>query len=239
MQHLIIKPLMEDIKLIPLDLAQMSEEVIAVLLLDSTVEPSFFDEVARKNTHRPHVLKHLLTHPKTPPETRQFIAGILRMPVPEPSEVEPEPEVYTEETGREFKTQRLLQRVQKLKVGERIQLALRGSRDIRSILLRDSSKEVVLTVLENPKITESEIEILVKQRTTPEEVIRNIAKKREWLKNYAIVHALVTNPKTPLAIALKYVPALKHKDLSLIEKDKNISGAIRTIAKKLISRKPT
>jgi hypothetical protein len=219
---------MENLKLIPLDLSTLSKEIIEVLLLDSNVEPSLFKEIAQKNVHRPEILYHLLNHPNTPGTTRQFIAQILQMPVPE---------VAASEAIREHRTQNLFQRIQKLRVGEKIQLALRGSRDIRSILIRDTNKEVILTVLENPKITESEIEIIAKQKTSPEEIIRAIAEKKDWLKNYSIVHALVTNPKTPTTIAMKFIKNLRLKDLLMIEKDKNIPGVIRETAKKLVATK--
>jgi hypothetical protein len=231
---------MEVIKLISLDLSLLSEEAIDILLMDNTAEPSLFDEIAQKNTHRPEILEHLLNHPNTPDNTRQFVAKILQIPLPVIKPREVEAEAPDEETLRERRTQTLLQRIQKLKVGERIQLALKGGKEIRSILLRDSNREVILTVLENPKITENEIELIAKQRTTSDEVIRIIAKKREWMRNYSIIHALVTNPKTPVAIALKYVPKLKTRDLQLVEKDKNISSAIRAAAKKIVAaRRPS
>jgi len=224
---------MEEHKLIPLDPSLLSEEVIDVLLLDSTSDPSFFEEIARKNTHRPEVLRRLLDHPNTPETAREFSAQALQTPVPAIKRREPTAEPSPEQTAG--RTQTLLRRIQSLKIGEKIQLAFRGSREIRSILIRDSNKEVMLSVLENPKITEHEIELLVKQRTSSEDVIRAIAKKKEWLRNYSIVHAVVTNPKTPLASALKYLPRLRLKELQLLEKDKNTSSALRAMAKKLLS----
>jgi hypothetical protein len=226
---------MEELKLIPLDLSVLSEELIEILLLDSTAEASLFNEIAQKNTHRPEILRHLLSHPQTPETTRQFVAQILEVPIPKVADAETTTETPTEEQTREFRVQSLFQRIQKMKIGEKIQLARRGSREIRSILIRDSNREVMLTVLENPKITESEVEILAKQRTSPDEVLRTIAKKREWLRNHLILYALITNPKTPTAIALRCMPALKLKDLLPLEKNKNVHGAVRAVAKKLIA----
>lgn len=229
----------EDIKLIPLDTSALPLEVIEILLFDSTVEPSLLEEIAHKNAHRPEILRYLLNYPNTPEDTRQFVAQTLQLPVPHVAEETPE-EPVSEEIKYKHRAQSLLQKIQKLKVGERIQLALKGGREIRSILLRDTNKEVMLSVLDNPKISESEIELIAKQKTTPDEIIRTIAKKKEWLKNYSIVYAIVTNPKTPIAISLKYMYNLKLKDLLMLEKDKNIPGAIRETAKKVAAaRKPT
>jgi hypothetical protein len=91
-----------------------------------------------------------------------------------------------------------------------------------------------MTVLNNPKITETEIEILSKSRSVSDEVLRKITKKREWMKNYAIVSSIVTNPKTPAGIAVKLVSELKTRDLSVIEKNRNVSEGVRAMAKKLV-----
>lgn len=221
---------MEDQRLIPLDPSNLSEEVIDILLFDSFTESSLFDEIAQKNTHRPDVLKFLLNHPLTPQGTRQFVAEQLRLPVPSEKEIKP----LTEDETAKTKAIGLLQKIQKLKTGEKIQLAFRGSRDIRTILLRDTNKEVVLAVLENPKITDSEIELLARQQTTPVELIRAIVQKKEWMRTYSIIHALVSNPKTPVNISLKHIHNLRVKDLSLLEKNKNVPEAVRATAKKLL-----
>ncbi len=228
---------MEQNKLLPLDLSEISQEVIEVLLLDSTVVPSFFDEVARRNVHRPLVLRFLLDHPKTPDTTRKLVAERLHeFPHGEMAR-ETAVETSTEETATKYKEQTLLQRVQRMKVGEKIQLALRGGRDIRSLLMRDPNKEVMLTVLENTKITDSEIEIIAKQKTSSEDSLRIISKKKEWMKKYSIVSALVSNPKTPTAIAMKFVSALKAKDLSILQRNKNIPEAVRMAIRKRIMAK--
>ena len=100
--------------------------------------------------------------------------------------------------------------------------------------MRDTNKEVVLTVLDNPKITETEIEIITKSRSISDEVLRKITKKREWMKNYAILCSLVTNPKTPPSIAVPLVSELKTRDLAVIEHNRNISEGVRVTAKKLL-----
>jgi hypothetical protein len=222
---------MDQSKLIPFELSDLSRDIIEVLLIDEATEPTLIDEIARKNTHRGEILQFLLTHPRTPEHTRQFVAQTLQVPVPQVETEEEIPDFHVEHEEIR-RVQGLFQTVQKLKVGEKIHLALRGSREIRSILLRDSSKEVVMTVLENPKITESEIEIIAKQKTTTDEVFRVIGKKREWLRSYPIIHALVTNPKTPISIALQCVPKLRDKDLSALEKNRNVSEAVRAAIKR-------
>jgi len=93
---------------------------------------------------------------------------------------------------------------------------------------------VVLTTIENPKITEIEIAGFAKIPTIPVEAIKKIVRKKEWMKNYAVVLALVNNPKTPAYVSMRLMNRLKAKDLKILEKNRDVSEAVRSIAKKRI-----
>jgi hypothetical protein len=224
---------MEDPKiLIGFDLSVASREVIEVLIEDAA-EPALFDEIVQANQGRQEILELLLNHPDTPEQVKNHILGVLRLPV------KPQAKTEDEHRQKQAKPQKLLQRIQTLSVGERLQLALKGGREIRSILVKDSNKQVMLSVLENQKITESEVELIAKSRQVPEEALRIISKNREWLKNYAITFALATNPKTPPGISVTLISSLKVKDLVLLDKNRNVPELVRTAAKRLLAvRKP-
>lgn len=224
---------MEDPKiLIGLDFSVASREVIELLIEDAS-EPAIFDEIAQANQSRQEILELLLHYPDTPEQVKAFINGILQVPVKLSAKT------VAEKRQKNAKPQNLLQRIQTISVGERLQLAMKGGREIRSILVKDSNKQVMLSVLENQKITESEVELIARSRSVPEEALRTISKNREWMKNYAITYALVTNPKTPPGIGVTLVSTLKVKDLVILEKNKNIPELIRSAAKRLLSaRKP-
>ena len=221
--------MMEPQKRITVDLSLISVNVVDTLLLDSTTDPSILDEIARENTHRPEILNLFLTHPLTPEDTREFAGSTLKMPVAtEPVETE-EPHEY-----KQVKAQSLLQRVQTMGTGDKMQLAVKGSREIRSILLRDPREEILVAVLNNPKITHSEIELISRQKTTGTDILREIAKNKTWLRSYTIVHSLISNPKTPVGISVKHINVLRTKDLKKLEKDRNLPEAVRANAKKLV-----
>jgi pentose-5-phosphate-3-epimerase len=216
----------EDRILLGIDMSTASRMLIE-LLIEDAFDPAIFAEVAKANMQRPDILAFLLEHPDTPDEVRQQISSVLNVPAKAKSEA-----VRVHKAPEEH-AQTILQRIQKLSVSERILLALRGGMEIRSILLRDPNKEVSLTVLENPKITDKEVEMVARSRSVSDEALRRITKKREWMKNYGIIHALVTNPKTPPGVALPLLSELKTRDLVLLEKNKNVSEGIRASAKKL------
>lgn len=219
---------MEETKiLLGIDLSIASKELIELLIEDAS-EPSIFEEIAKTNINRPEILTLLLENPDTPDEVRQQVAKAVHVPVKPPSEI------VKVKKPPEMRAQSILQRIQKLSISERIHLALRGGKEIRSILLRDPNKEVALTVLENPKITETEIELIARSRSIADEALRKITKKREWMRNYGVILALVTNPKTPPGIAITLVSELKTKDLAILEKNKNVIEGVRVTAKKLL-----
>ena len=222
----------EDEKLrIGLDFALASQDVIEILI-DDIEDPALFDEIARANVHRPEILTMLMEHPDTPAEVRKFISETMHLPVLQKKKehIEKEPE---------SKHESLTTKIQKLTISARIQLAMKGGREIRGILARDSNKEVMLSVLENGKITDSEIELLAKSRSALEEALRRISKNREWMKNYAVVLALVNNPKTPPGISVTHVSDLRTKDIVVLERNKGVAEAVRSAAKKLLNvRKP-
>lgn len=218
--------------LIGFDYGMAAAEVIEVLV-DDIEDPATFDEIARANAQRPEILNILLQHPETPQSVRDYIAGVMQVPVPIVKPVEKTEEV------KEMRRESLTTKLQRLSVSARIQLALKGGREIRGILSKDPNKLVMLSVLENGKITTSEIEMLVKSRTVLEEALRRISRNREWMRVYGVVQGLVTNPKTPAGVAISFVSDLKTKDLIILEKNKNVADAIRAAAKRLLaSRKP-
>ncbi len=226
---------MEESKiLIGIDFSVASKDVIEILI-DDALDPSLFQEIARTNTNRPEILQLLHSHPDTPEDVRNSVSALLHLPTPSCSPTA----VAKPERSKEIRTQNILQKIQTLSVSERLQLAMKGGREIRGILIKDTNKEVMLGVLDNQKITDTEVEMIARSRSISDEALRRIAKNREWLKKYAVVFALVTNPKTPPGISIGLVGNLKTKDLVILEKNKNVPDAVRSAGKRLLAaRKP-
>jgi hypothetical protein len=128
----------------------------------------------------------------------------------------------------------IFQLVQRMNVAEKVRFAFRADKEGRGLLLKETSKLVVMAVLNSPKITEQEIETVAKSRSISEEVLRVIARKREWIGNYAIRLGLVSNPKTPIAIALTHMNSIKTRDLGFLAKDRGVPEAIRLAAQRLV-----
>lgn len=130
-----------------------------------------------------------------------------------------------------------VQKINKLDVKGRIQLALKGNKEERSLLIRDGSKVVALAVLEAPKITDGEVERFALQKNVLEAVLRQIPLKRRFMKNYIVVRNLVANPRTPLDLGLGLMKHLLAQDLKNISANKEVSETVRKLALKMYKQK--
>ena len=126
----------------------------------------------------------------------------------------------------------LLQKLQKMNITDRMKAAMRGSRDVRAVLIRDPNKIVAAAVLSSPKVSESEVETFAKMATVSEDVLRTIGMNRGWLKNYGIVVALTKNPKCPVGLSLNLLNRLNERDLSGVSTDRNVPDPLRTAARR-------
>jgi hypothetical protein len=140
------------------------------------------------------------------------------------------------ETGGKKKLN-VQQVLQTMTIPQKIKLALSGAKDARTLLIRESSKMIALSVLENPRITMGEVEFFAKSTNLSEDVMRKIGSNSEWSKRYAVASALVSNPKTPVGISLGFVTKLTDHDLGLLEKSRNVPAAVRTAARGHLAKK--
>ncbi len=131
----------------------------------------------------------------------------------------------------------LIQQVAKMNVAQKVKLAFRADKEGRALLLKESSRLVVMAVLNSPKMTEQEIESLAKSRNVSEEILRAIAKRREWMSKYSIKQGLASNPKTPVSIAMGLLAALTTRDLAFLAKDKGVPEPIRNTAARLANQR--
>lgn len=172
-----------------------------------------------------------LTHCKAAtPEQQELLLEIqktegLAVPEVEEAAAEIEPDLKKRVT--------LLQRLAHMNVVERIQLALKGGREERMLLIRDPNKIVQRGVLQSPRLTDLEIENFAAMTNVSTEVLRTIAASRVYMKAYTVVKNLVRNPKTPLDVSMHLLPRLNAFDLKLLTSNKNIPETLRSTAVKL------
>jgi hypothetical protein len=127
----------------------------------------------------------------------------------------------------------LLQKLSRLRVNERVQLAIKGTGAERMLLIRDPCKVVQRAVLQSPQLTDRDVEGFAGMASLSEDTLRIIARNRKFRKNYTIIRKLMNNPKTPIEVSLNLLPNITGQDLKLLTTNKNIPETLRTSAMRL------
>ena len=133
--------------------------------------------------------------------------------------------------------QNFTQWIAKMSIPEKVRLAILGNQEARNLLIHDPNKVIGLAVLRNPKVTEIDIILYSQLRNLPEEVLWEISKHRTWIKNYQVKLALVSNPKAPLALAIKLLDHLHDRDLQNLSRSKNVSFVLSRSALRLLFKR--
>ena len=131
--------------------------------------------------------------------------------------------------------QTTMERIAGMNPAQKLQMAMRGTREARAILVRDPNRLVAMAVLSSPKISESEVEHIAKMTNVSEDILRTIGQTRAWAKNYSIVSALARNSKTPIAVSLNLLSRLMEKDVKALTTDRNVPDVVRLAARKRLT----
>jgi hypothetical protein len=127
-----------------------------------------------------------------------------------------------------------IQRVSRMTISERVQTALKGNREERIILIRDANRIVASAVLDSPKLTDSEVEAIALMKNVSQEVLRVVGTKREFAKNYIVIHNLVKNARTPIATTLGLISRILTNDLRALSRNKNVPEVLRKTAQRQV-----
>jgi hypothetical protein len=215
------------------------DQLALLLILLGDGDPEVAREAAATIDRLPRgPLEAFLGRPDVTTEIREFFAARGIAPGGTPlegdaallDESEPAPAA---QVGEDEKT--TAQRLSLMGVMEKVKVATRGTREERSILVRDPNRLVAAAVLSSPKLTDQEVEGFAKMANVTDEVLRVIGANRQWTKRYGVVAGLVRNPKTPVAISMNLLQRINDKDIRLIALDRNVPEPVRIAARKRVS----
>ena len=223
-------------------------EQLAILVLLVDDRDGGIREAAESTLARIPVeaLQSFLARSDIPVGLREFFAdrGVFpaEMPPIESDEplidTEPAPQAEEEDATEPLEADEnratAVARIAKMGFSERLKTAIKGTREMRAILIRDPNKVISTSVLSSPKLTDVEIESFARMTTVPEEVLRIIGNNRIWLKNYSILTCLTRNPKTPVAISLRLMNRLSDRDLTMLSVDRNVPDPLRIAARRKV-----
>ena len=241
-------------KQISFDIEHCSPLTVRKMLLDIRTPASILDGIARVYCDDEDILCDLVRCPNLsettlafialagPEEIKEFISRTRVLDVVMADDVPdtPEPALPGQQKPRTLpgnKKLNVLQQIQRMTTPQKLKLAMTGAKDARGLLVRESNKQISMSVLENARITDGEIEFFSKATNLHEDILRKIGTHPEWAKKYAIVQSLVNNPKTPPGVALPFVNRMTDRDLGLLEKNRNVGEAVRTAARGLLLKR--
>ena len=215
-------------------LAALEQLALLVMLLDDKdlAIQSLAADTVRKLP--PAALASFLARPEVPGVLREFFKQRGIEPAATPALEANEPLIDPEpETPAQPDTQKRAPKkdVFGLPIVEKIELAMKGTREQRGQLIRDGNRMVAASVLSSPKLNETEVESYARMSNVSDDVLRLIGNNRSWTKSYLITAALARNPKIPLAISLRLVSRLNQRDLKMIRRDRNVQEAARKACK--------
>lgn len=184
----------------------LNEDLAKALLQRRDLSTKVLQELAKNHAilkSRP-VLVAIVSHPKTPrfvslPMARGLYTFELMQVALQPA-VPADVKVAIE--------QLIVDRLEKLSLGERITLAKRGSMRVAERLLVDADPRVVELAMNNPYLTEAcIIRTLMKDPIQPN-FVEKVARHPKWSLRTDVRCALLRNPNTPMAAALQFAQTL-------------------------------
>lgn len=114
-----------------------------------------------------------------------------------------------------------------LTLGERKALARTHRREELLLLIRDPHPAVVAILLDNPHVTEVDIVRIAAGRQANPASLSAIAVHARWSVRHAVKRALVLNPATPLADAIRLATTLRAQELAEIAADPQLAEPLR------------
>jgi hypothetical protein len=114
-----------------------------------------------------------------------------------------------------------------LTLGERKALARTHDREQILLMLRDPHPAVVAILLENPHVTEPDVLKIASARPAVPAALAKLAAHPRWSVRHAVKRALVQNPSTPLADAIRIATTLPPAELAALARDAALSEPLR------------
>ncbi len=122
-----------------------------------------------------------------------------------------------------------------LNIPQKVELAGKGNKEVRTILSRDPNRMVARAVINSPKLSEADVMAYAASTQTNDDVLRTIADNRVWMSNRKLVGIIISNPRTPPQVSIKFLGQFATNELAIIVRNRNISVLVRREAKRIIS----
>jgi hypothetical protein len=131
---------------------------------------------------------------------------------------------------------KLLAQLASMALGEKIALARRAHREIFRVLIGTGDGQVLSALLNNPRLVENDILVILNTSVPPPEFFGELASHRKWGTYIRVRRALVVCPHTPLPLALSVLVQLSVPELRRALEHPDLSEKVREAAQSLLER---
>ncbi|MEN8163284.1 MAG: hypothetical protein ABFS37_04080 [Acidobacteriota bacterium] len=133
----------------------------------------------------------------------------------------------TPPTVRRMAERRLLLRLPKLTLGEKIGLARRTHRALYGPLVATADAQVVVALLENPRLTETDVVEFLNSGNPHPMLFSAVLRSPRWAPRRGIRMAMARNRSTPLPVALSALAELGPGELRGLAEDPGLPEGVR------------
>ncbi len=112
--------------------------------------------------------------------------------------------------------------------------ACAASREEIPALLYDASEEVLESLLENPRLGEAHLCLLLERKDLTGELLERIGRRKQWLRSYRVRRRLAFHAHTPRLLAMRLARELYLMDLVQLSLMPSVPAELRRLAEELI-----
>jgi hypothetical protein len=117
--------------------------------------------------------------------------------------------------------------------------ALVAQGDELAALLHHPAAHVLLALLDNPALDETQLCLLLERKNLPGEVLEEVAQRKPLLKSYRVKRALAFHPRTPRLVSVRLIRDLYLMDLVQIALSPGVSAELKRNAEdQVLARLP-
>lgn len=137
---------------------------------------------------------------------------------------------------RRHAERRLLAQVPSMTLGEKVALARRAHRAIFRALTSTGDPQVLIALLNNPRLVENDILVIVNTADVTPDFLSELARHGKWGRYRGVRRALVESRASPLPLALSVLVQLTPGELRELLRRRDLNDEIRNAAESLLER---
>lgn len=131
---------------------------------------------------------------------------------------------------------KILQRFLQLTLGEKVALARRSHRPLFRSLIDSREPMVLAALLDNPRLVENDILVMLSRNDTPADLVVAVARHRRWGRYYRVRRAVAESPSAPPPVAISALVQLRTTDLERVRSRPGLDGRVQAAARSLLEK---